>query len=328
MRYVLGVDGGGTKTHALLVDESGRAAGFGAAGGSNYQTCGLAEAGREIGAAARAALGPVDQADLAYLCLAGADLAEDYAILEPAMLALGLARRVVVKNDTMAALGAGLTRSWGIAVVCGTGLNAVGLGPDGREVAFPSLGPISGDWGGGGDLSAEVIRAVMRAWDGRGQPTALRDRVLSRLGAHSEEDLLARLRHKRIEEPTILGLVPLLFEAADEGDAVARQLVTRMGVEIAASANALIRRLGVAAEEVEVVLSGSIFKGKGPLLIETVTAAIRAQAPTARISRVRYEPVVGAALLGLEALGVTLTAEVIARLNETITPLGLHLAPP
>src|SRR5689334_1346007 len=127
MRYVLGIDGGGTKTHALILDETGRAASFGAAGGSNYQMCGMPRAEREIGAAAKAAfaatrLSPQD-IDLGYFCLAGADLAEDYALLEPQMDALALARRTIIRNDTMAALGAGLSRPWGIAVICGTGLN-------------------------------------------------------------------------------------------------------------------------------------------------------------------------------------------------------------
>lgn len=322
MRYVLGVDGGATKTHALIADETGQVRGFGQAGMSNHQGLGLEYAMAEVERATRAALVQAglapDAVEIGRFCLAGADLPEDYAMLQQAVEGLGLCRAVVISNDTLAALRAGSTRSWAVVVICGTGFNAAGRAPDGREIILPGLGPISGDWGGGSDLGMEMIRLVMRAWDGRGGPTRLTCLVSDALEAPSEEALLSRLYHGEIDQRRINGLVPLLFEAAEEGDPVATALVVRMGEEVGVSASALIRRLDLERTDVEVVLGGSVFKGKGRLLLETIDATVKRQAPRARIIPLRHEPVYGAVLLALESIGVQTTPEVSKRLSVTL----------
>lgn len=323
MRYVVGVDGGATKTHALVIDETGRRAGFGQGGPSNHHLKGLQPAIEEIRRAILTALDearlPPQAIEMGCYCLAGADLPEDFALLGKALSETGLSREVIVKNDTIAALRAGLTRPWGIVVICGTGFNAAGRAPDGREIGLPGLGPISGDWGGGSTLSQEIIRAVMRAWDGRGRPTILTQLVLSALDMPSEEELLLKLHHEEIPDSRLLNLVPLLFEAALASDDVAIDLLIQMGTEVGVSANALIRRLGLEATDVEVVLAGSVFKGEGPLLVDIITQVVHQQAPGARIKPLVHEPVFGAALLALEALGVTVTRQVYNRLSESGT---------
>ena len=173
---------------------------------------------------------------------------------------------------------------------------------------------------------------VMRAWDGRGKPTLLTQFVLQALQAPSEEVLLSKLYHEEIKRSRLLDLVPLLFEAAEAGDEVARELVIQMGSEVGITALAIIRRLGLELEDVEVVLGGSVFKGKGPLLLDTITRVVHAQAPRARVIKPRFEPVVGAALLALEAMGVNVDEQLYKTLESTlpdrlvITNTGL--APP
>lgn len=322
MTYIVGVDGGGSKTHALVLDQSGRVRGFGTSGCGCHQVSGLEPAIAEI---KQATIMAIEQSALTSqaiqvgcFCLAGADLKEDYLLLAKAVEAKNLAQEIIIKNDTMAALRASITRSWGVAVICGSGFNAAGRSPDGGEIILPGLGFISGDWGGGGQLSNEIIRLVMRAWDGRGEKTKLTDLVLKSLEAPSEEVLLERLYHERISDRELLRLVPLLFEAAEAGDRPARKLITRLGEEVAVTANALIKRLSMQAMDVEVGLAGGVFKGKGPLLIETVTRKIHQAAPKAHIRRTRYEPVVGAALLALESAGVTVDQSLYRELDETL----------
>ncbi len=318
MPLVLGVDGGASKTHAAIADGTGRVRGFGRAGTSNHQSHGLEAAMTDVGRAARAALDLAglspDSVDLGLFCLAGADLPEDFALLQQAVEQLGLCKTVIIRNDTLAALRAGTSRPWGVVVICGTGFNAAARAPDGREIILPGLGPFSGDWGGAGDLGPEMIRMVMRAWDGRGRPTRLTPLVLKALDAPSEDVLLSRLYHREIEPRRIHDLVPLLFEAAEVGDPVARDLVVRMGEEAAVSASALILRLGLEDTDVEVILGGSVFKGKGRLLLETVAATVQRAAPQATIIPLQYEPVYGAALLALEAIGADITTDVCRRL--------------
>jgi len=321
MRCVLGVDAGATKAHAAIADEAGQVLGFGQGGPSNHQTVGLEPAMAEIARAARAAMDqaglPAEAIETGVFCLAGADLPEDFAMLQPAVEALGLCRSVTIQNDTLAALRAGSSRPWAVVVICGTGFNAAGRAPDGRQIILPGLGPISGDWGGGADLALEIIRLVMRAWDGRGAKTSLTWRTLETLAAPSEEALLRRLYHQEIEPRRILDLVPPLFEAAEDSDTVAQSLIVRLGEEVGASANALIRRLQLETSDVEVVLGGSIFKGKGRLLVDTVTARVKEVAPRAQIVPLKHEPVFGALLLALEAAGMPATPDLLQRLSDT-----------
>lgn len=322
MRYVLGVDGGSSKTHALVVDERGRILAFGVGGASNHQVYGLQSAMSEL---RRAVISALDNAglspsviELGYFCLSGADLPEDYALLQEAVEALNLAQSIVIKNDTMAALRSGTSRSWGVVIICGTGFNAAGRSPSGQEIVLPGLGSISGDWGGGYTLSQEMIRLVMRAWDGRGKPTLLTDLVLGALSVDSVEELLSMLYHEQIGSRDLLDLVPLLFEAAHAGDQAAQELVVCMGTEVAVSANAIIRRLSLAEEDVEVVLGGSVFKGKGDLMLNTINDLVHKEAPGAFIVKPRHEPVVGAALLALEAAGVVIDEALYQLLEDSL----------
>jgi N-acetylglucosamine kinase-like BadF-type ATPase len=322
MKYYLGVDGGWSKTHALLAGEPGQVLGFGKSGSGNHQSHGLRSAMRQIDLAVRGALeaGGVspELVEVGYFCLAGADLPEDYTLLQEALQDLGLAGKVIVKNDTMASLRAGLTRSWGVVVICGTGFNAAGRSRDGREIVLPGLGSISGDWGGGGELSQEILRMVMRAWDGRGEPTRLTGLVLSALEVPSEQVLLSKLYHAEIPPERILDLVKLLFEAGEMGDQIARDLIVRMGTEVGVTANALLKRLSLQEIDAEVVLGGGVFKGQGDLLVDTATRVIHGVAPRAQILRPRFEPVVGALFLALESAGLPLTQERLDRLAASL----------
>jgi len=328
MSLVLGVDAGGTKTFALVANESGRILGFGQGGPGNHQVAGLEPALAEIRQSSDEALcqsGASAPVDLGFFGLAGADLPVDFALLTPAIEAMDLARQVRIQNDTMVALRAGLKRSWGVAVVSGTGFNAGGIAPDGREIQLPGLGALSGDWGGGADIAQELIRLVCRAWDGRGQPTTLTELVLAALSVPSVDELISQLYHGqldqgpgRFDQRRLLNLVPLVFDAADDGDPVAQNLVMQVGNEVGVTASAIIRRLGLETTKVEVVLAGSVFKGKGALLIDTVTSAVHGTAPRATIVLPTFEPVVGAVLLALERLGAEVDEAVYDNLRGTL----------
>jgi len=319
MTIYLGVDGGSSKTHAALVDASGALLGFGTAGNANQNTAGLENALGEISRAVRMALAQAhaDPGDVALgcFCLAGADFPDDFVNLRARLEGLGMAQKVIVKNDTAAGLRSGLSRSWGVVVVCGTGFNAAGRARDGRELGLPSYGPLTGDWGGGGDLGVEVVGAVMRARDGRGRPTLLTQMVLDALKLATTDELLQAIHLNRLSHRQVLELTPLLFEAAHAGDAVASELVVRMGNEVGLTANVFLERLDLAGTDAEVVLTGSIFKGRGPLLLDTVRKAVHALSPQARIVRPVLEPVAGAALLALELAGVAVTAQTNQRMQ-------------
>jgi N-acetylglucosamine kinase-like BadF-type ATPase len=320
--YILGIDGGGTKTFALVADLQGQLYGFGQAGPSNHQGRGLEAAMQAVERAGREALQSAgvheDQVRIVSCGLGGADLPEDFAMLQPALERLKLGGRVDLRNDTQVALRAGTHQNWGVVLICGTGFNAAGRAPDGRELCFPGLGWISGDWGGAGMLATEMIRLVMREADGRGRPTALTGMLLEAFEQPNAYELMRALYHQRIERPQLLAKVPLLFQAALQADVPAQELIIRLGEELGISAVAVIRRLGLEAQPVEVVLGGSVFKGEGPLLTDSIIQVIHRTAPQATLVWPDFEPVVGAVLLGLEAAGVPVDQQVYTKLQRTM----------
>lgn len=329
MRYVLGVDAGASKTFALVADEDGHVLGFGRGGPANHQVAGLEAALEELRRACKEALteaGVPPPVESAMFGLAGADLPEDFELLVPAVRGLGLARETLVENDTMVALRAGTRQGWGVVVVCGAGFNAAGRAPAGHTFRLPGLGWISGDWGGGGDIAREAVRLVCRAWDGRGCPTALTDTVLNALGFSTVEELIAELHRAELGQSAcldvrrLLELVPLVFQAAHSGDEPAQELLIRVGEEVGRAASAVMGKLGLEKTDGEVILAGSVFKGEGPLLLDTVTQAIHRKAPRARVRVLGVEPVAGAVLLALEALGVKVDEETYGRALATLPP--------
>ena len=153
---LLAVDGGNSKTDVALLTGDGSVLASLRGPTVSHQAigadAGAAELARLVGLARAAAGVPAGPADLGVLCLAGVDSAADVRVLAAAHGQTGLARELVLHNDTLAALRAGSPHPWGVAVIIGAGVNAVGLAPGGREVRFAGLGPISGDRGGGGWL--------------------------------------------------------------------------------------------------------------------------------------------------------------------------------
>ena len=325
MRYLLGIDAGATKTYALLGDENGRLIALGRGGTGNHQSQGgLPQAMDSIaravdGALAAGGLAP-HQVFHAAFCLAGADLPCDYAMLEEAIRVRWPGLSFSVHNDSFAGLRAGLSSRWGVVSICGTGTNQAGIGKDGRELQVGGLGGIFGDYGGGADLGRAAVTAVFLAAEQRVPETTLTGPVLAALGAADVDDLRVKLYRGEIERKRIFALAPLVFEAATRGDQAAQEALIEMGRRMGRSLGGVIRQLDLCAEEVEVVLAGSTWKGSNPLMIDAFRLEVHRVAPRARLVRPRFEPVVGAWLLALERGGLEATAAVYERLAATMPP--------
>jgi N-acetylglucosamine kinase-like BadF-type ATPase len=211
--------------------------------------------------------------------------------------------RAVVQNDAFALLRAGTDSGWGVAVVCGAGMNAVGVAPDGAVVRFPALGAISGDWGGGYDVGLAALAGAARAQDGRGEPTVLAGAVPAHFGLADPFAVTVALHLGELPLSRLVELPPVLFDAARHGDAVAGEVVLRLAGEVTAFAVAAIRRLGVADDDPDVVLGGGLLRAGLPLLDDAVRAGIHHRASRARVLTVDCEPIVGAGLLALAEAG-------------------------
>src|SRR5918994_1384882 len=172
---VLAVDGGNSKTEVALVDADGGVLGAARGPGTSHHHLGVPaamEALEELVAAACQDAGlPATGRPLAEVgvwCLAGLDFPADDQAMGPAVAGRRWAREALLHNDVFAVRRAGSDRTWGVGVVVGAGMNCVGVAPDGREVRFPAIGELSGDWGGGNDIGVAAVGAALRGEDGRG----------------------------------------------------------------------------------------------------------------------------------------------------------------
>lgn len=320
MKFALVADGGASKTDLALVRQDGEVLALVRGGGSSPHHVGLVPAIDLIGtltARAAAEAGVEPPFDLARLFLAGVDLPIEVDRANGEARARGWSPDTVVDNDTFAILRAGSESGWGIGVVCGTGLNCVGVSPDGRHARFPALGWTTGDWGGGTDVGAAAVSAAARSEDGRGPRTTLERLVPAHFGLTTPRELAEAIHFGRIASSRAAELVPLvLAEAAD--DAVAASIRDRLAGEVVALVRVAVERLGLADEEVEVVLGGGIFQGGDPGLLAAVTSRILEIAPLARLRSSRVPPVYGAALAALDSLGAP--PQSYSRLREQADP--------
>jgi N-acetylglucosamine kinase-like BadF-type ATPase len=299
---VLAVDGGNSKTDLALLRDDGAVLALVRGGLSSPHHIGLdgcVETLRTLHADASATAG-IDgaPADVGALLLAGLDFPAEERRLRDALSPLGWARRLTVGNDTFAVLRAGTERGWGVAVVCGAGINCVGVGPDGTQVRFPALGPISGDWGGGYDVGLAAVSAAARSEDGRGPRTALEQAVPAHFGLGTPAELAEAIHLGAVELRRVIELAPLVSALAGE-DRVAAQLVDRLAEEVAVMVRVTIDRLGLAAGEAEVLLGGGMLQRADISLL----ARIQARLPGVELRAASSPPIVGAAMLGLDELG-------------------------
>ena len=322
---MLAVDGGSTKTDALLVSSSGSVLGRARVGPCNHQLVGLDGMLEALGDAVAAVTEDAHLADGAtpvcatgVYCLAGVDLPVDEEKLAPAIGDAGWTEAVILRNDTFAVSRAGTTASWGVGVVCGTGMNCAAVGPDGRTVRFPALAELSGDFAPGGAwLGLRALGLALRAGDGRGATTSLSGLVPSHLGESDAEAVLTGIYTGAIPYARLFELARVLLDAAADGDAVAREAADTLADEVVAFVHAAVDRLGLQDQPVEVVLGGGIFDTRDTAFHGRVAAGVHRAAPRAVLVRLDAPPVLGAALIGLDAIGAPPGA--LAALREALT---------
>ena len=298
----LGVDAGGTRSTALVVDEHGRTRGRADGGPANYQTIGADAARRSLDDVVSRALGAagVEPSDVTWAGygIAGADRPKDFDAVRAQLSAAALPERRTLVNDSQLALWAGTDDGVGVALVSGTGTNAIARGPGGRIANVGGYCYELGDFGSAGDLGREALRLAMRGREGRGDETSLYEKLCAKLEVDPLEDVIDRWMRREPDAEDYGAFAPLVFEAAAEGDAVARELLVRAGQELALAALVLIDRVLGDEAELTVVLGGSVLqKGGDPTLIRTIARELDEVSATVRVVRLVAEPVIGAVLL-------------------------------
>lgn len=309
---VVAADGGNSKTDLVLATVTGDRLACVSGPGTRPQEDGVAATAAGLADLTRAALASAGRsagtpvAAGAYY-LANVDLPEDEEAMGAALAEHRLAERIEVANDTFAVLEAGSRRGWGIAVVSGAGINAAGRHPDGRRERFLGIGALSGDWGGAGSVAIDGIGAAVRAGDGRGPATTLRDAVTATFGEDAESVAVAADRGK-ISRHQLLGFAPAVLAAAAEGDAVATGIAHRLADEVVSFVQALVRRMDLAESDVEIVLGGGVLQARHPLVLERVADGVRTIAPRGQLRVLDVPPVDGALASAMRLAGAPATS--------------------
>ena len=302
MSLYLGVDAGGTRSTALVVDGSGVLRGRADGRAANYQNIGAAAARevlRQLVAEALTAAQATPR-DLSHACygIAGADRPKDFAAIEHQLPAVPAAVPRSLVNDTMLVLRAGTPDGVGMALVSGTGTNALGRDARGKVARVGGFCPELGDFGSAPDLGREALRLAMRGHDGRGRPTRLYEDLCATLGVDPLEDVIDAWMSGDPRANDFGSFAPLVFAAAAQGDVVARDLLTRAGSELALCVRVLAQELFAGGEPFTVVLGGSVLqRGADPTVLHTLAAELAQTHPRARVVRLAVEPAVGAVLL-------------------------------
>ena len=306
MSYFLGVDVGGSKTHAVIADETGLALGFGFAGPGSWEGVGydgltntLVNITQQALAMARL---DMEQISGAGFGLAGYDWPSQRQAHLDAIRPLKLHCPLEIVNDATLGILAGSAEGWGVSVVSGTGCNCRGWSRDhkreGRMVG--GAGYWSGEAAGAYDIVARAMRAVTFEWTKRGPATALTQAFLEKTGARDLDDLV---------EGTYVGryfldssMVIMVFQVAAQGDQEALDVIRWAGAQLGKMACGVIHQLGLEDEVFDVVLIGSLFDGR-PLMAESLRETVQRIAPKARLVRLNVPPVVGGVILGMQKAG-------------------------
>lgn len=333
---VVAVDGGGSKTDVVVLGLTGELLDRRRGDGSSLQLSSLGKAVSVIDEVVAGALAAVPGHRLiaVHAYLSGIDFPEEIAAFRSAAATMswlpGGAEGLVVGNDVFALLRAGTDEADAVAVVCGTGINALGVRGDGVTVRFPAVGEISGDWGGGAHLGGRALWHAARAVDGRGPATRLVGAIPPALGLADIGEVIHDLHFGTLPREALAGLSPLVFAVAEEGDTVAGDIVDRQAHEIVLLAESALRRLGLLDAKVPVVLGGGVIGGGHRRLLDGVVDGLAERAPHATARVVAAPPLLGAALLALEAVGADerALAEARAALARAVPQPRVGLRPP
>lgn len=304
-RAVVGVDGGGTKTQAVVLDADLKILGEGLSGASNPLRVGISNAAAAIREAIDHACeaAQLRRTDLiaAEIGLAGARRKELSARMREALLGLGIGEIVVVGDADIALYGA-TEGEPGLIVIAGTGSICCGINARGKTFCAGGWGPIAGDEGAGAWIARRALRAIAHAVDGRGAATSLTSAACSYFHVTDPNDLSTAIYAPTITNERLAGFGKYVIDAAKARDRIAREILVEGGCELGRAAGAVIRNLKLEREAFPVAYVGGVFKAAGELVLASMREQVLCVAPKAYLAPPRFSPAVAAARMAWEHL--------------------------
>jgi N-acetylglucosamine kinase-like BadF-type ATPase len=303
-KYFLGVDGGASKTAALVIDEEGQPLGRGVAGPSNHLRVGIETATRNIERAVNIALVEagmaIRQVEYAYCGIAGADHPAHRQRVIDSLRIFFPRGNFIVDNDARIALTGAVGFGSGIVIISGTGSVAFGRNESGQEARAGGWGPTIGDEGSGYAIARDGLSAIVRAHDGRGRPTKMTELLCYDYDMCSPEDLPRFVYATTTHADDIARYGKLVIESARLGDEVAREILERAGRELAECVLAVARRLSLTTLTFPVAYVGGVFNAED-VLLGPMRAVVQKQAAQATLQPPQHTPVEGAAMMAIRA---------------------------
>ncbi len=302
---VVGVDGGGTKTHAVILDVNFAILGEGLAGPSNPLRVGIVNAAAAVREAIDRACeaATLRRTDIvaAEIGLAGASRAELRARMRDALKGSGIGEIIVVGDADIALYGA-TEGEPGLIVIAGTGSICCGINGRGKRVCAGGWGPVAGDEGGGSWLARRALRAIAHAADGRGAVTSLTDAACAYFHVSDSTDLATAIYAPTMTNERLAGFGKDVIEVAKEEDKIACEILAEGGKELGTMAAAVIRNLKLEREVFQVAYVGGVFASGGELVLSSMREEISKFAPQAYLAPPRFAPAVAAARMAREHL--------------------------
>ena len=320
-RYVIGVDGGGTKTEFVLLDYSGNIIGQQKGDSTNYQAVGGTKLKEEIGRCFTMLLNSTNvssnKIEQLFLGLAGAGRESDRKEIIALFSDTDFSEKITVDSDAMVALAGAFGTGPGIIIISGTGAICFGKNSEGKVVRAGGWGYLLGDEGSGYFIGREAIIAALKELDGRGEKTKLRDRLEEHFKLSSIDQIIPHIYQNRIDRIAIANFAPIVFEQTSQGDAIAEKIIRTTGKELGRLAKAVAQQLKFEADEIKVAFIGSIFKQKD-MLINEISKELYEISWNVEISDPMFAPQYGAALLALQKAGIEINEELLKNLQYSI----------
>lgn len=293
MAYLIGLDGGGSKTIGLISDRAGNCLGRVTGSTTNYHLVGLGQTESTLKAIVTDLLNQVNLqiADCQSACfgLAGVGRPDDHQQVLHVCRKIGLPVRFILTHDAEIALVAGTGTREGVIAISGTGSIVYGRNHQGKAARAGGWGHLLGDEGSGYDIGLRGLRAVVRMSDGRQPSTLLVPEILTQISLTSPNQLVKWI--SQVDKSQIAQLADSVFQAAQAGDLTAQEIINHASRELALSVQTVIQQLALPLST-QIVLNGGVFQNQASFVKSMQDHFLHR-----KVTLVAQEPAYGAILI-------------------------------
>ena len=318
MKIFLGIDGGGSKTEAIVAAEDGRIYGWNKSGPSNPLFMQPIKAFENVIAAANAALSPatISEQEIEHVSICVPGFQKHFSEEALAECLKMDKERISLMGDERSTMLAALGNSPGIVIAAGTGSFAIGRDEHHNEHSAGGWGPILGDEGSGYDVGRQALRAIIAEHEGKAEPTLLTQKVCNLWGIEKVEDIRLFLNSRANFQQIISALAPLVLECAQEEDAAAQNIIKQAGNSLADLAKTVLDRLDMQEDPIQVVLTGGM-RNFGNRIDTCIVRRLKDKYRiNATLKKPQFPTVIGAVLLAMEEAAIFPNEEVLTILKK------------